>query len=99
MDEQLASLCAEFDVPDGQTLGLNDVGWLKVFRDPTVREQLERAGFVVVEAARIKALSSREPRLMAKHDFRGAALVLPGTRLIHRAGAPRCVLDWPLRCL
>ncbi|QRP19972.1 type II restriction enzyme [Corynebacterium striatum] len=72
MDEQLASLCAEFEVPDGQTLGLNDVGWLKVFRDPTVREQLERTGFVVVEAARIKALSSREPRLMAKHDFSAA---------------------------
>lgn len=48
-------------------MGVNDIGWDKVLEE--FRPELDRAGFFEVDAADIKRLSGREPRLMAKHDW------------------------------
>ncbi|MGP5246795.1 type II restriction enzyme [Corynebacterium flavescens] len=57
-----------FEVPAGQALGLNDIGWLRAF-DAQLSSEISTAGFARVSAQELKALSGREPRLMAKHDF------------------------------
>lgn len=58
-----------FGVPASTKLGVNDVGWLRVFAQPQVKQALETDGLFTISAKDLKAVSGREPRLMAKHDW------------------------------
>ncbi|WP_439329100.1 type II restriction enzyme [Corynebacterium hiratae] len=49
---------------------LNDAAWDLVY--PHIAANIADQGFVVLPAAKLKELSGREPRLMAKHDFSAA---------------------------
>ncbi|WP_227485866.1 type II restriction enzyme [Corynebacterium aurimucosum] len=49
---------------------LNDAAWDRVF--PHLAADIAAQGYVVLPAAKLKELSGREPRLMAKHDFSAA---------------------------
>lgn len=49
---------------------LNDAAWDRIF--PHLETELATFGYAILEASRLKALSGREPRLMAKHDFSAA---------------------------
>lgn len=49
---------------------LNDTAWDLVF--PHLETELATFGYAILEASRLKELSGREPRLMAKHDFSAA---------------------------
>ncbi|QRP21909.1 type II restriction enzyme [Corynebacterium macginleyi] len=61
-------LRALFGVPDGEKLGLDDWGWLRIVA-AGFGKQLEENGYFYLSAKELKELSGREPRLMAKHDF------------------------------
>ncbi|PMC70709.1 hypothetical protein CJ201_06630 [Corynebacterium aurimucosum] len=49
---------------------LNDAAWDLVY--PHIAADIADQGFAVLPAAKLKELSGREPRLMAKHDFSAA---------------------------
>ncbi|MBE7339919.1 hypothetical protein INS45_10835 [Corynebacterium aurimucosum] len=49
---------------------LNDAAWDLVY--PHLAADIAAQGYVVLPAAKLKQLSGREPRLMAKHDFSAA---------------------------
>lgn len=49
---------------------LNDAAWDRVY--PHLAADIADQGYVVLPAAKLKELSGREPRLMAKHDFSAA---------------------------
>lgn len=49
---------------------LNDAAWDRVF--PHLAADIAARGYAVLPAAKLKELSGREPRLMAKHDFSAA---------------------------
>ncbi|OFN79094.1 hypothetical protein HMPREF2537_04005 [Corynebacterium sp. HMSC074E01] len=49
---------------------LNDAAWDRVY--PHLAADIAAQGFAVLPAAKLKELSGREPRLMAKHDFSAA---------------------------
>lgn len=49
---------------------LNDAAWDHVY--PHIAADIAAQGYTVLSAARLKQLSGREPRLMAKHDFSAA---------------------------
>lgn len=102
-DEE-AQLRARFGVPDSVAVGVNDLGWMRVLADGDVEKQLAREGSFRITAKRLKALSRREPRLMAKHDFssaqpwilaqRGLA-VLPVSRSEYAVGPFPVFEDFP----
>lgn len=49
---------------------LNDAAWDRVY--PYIAADIEAQGYAILPAAKLKELSGREPRLMAKHDFSAA---------------------------
>lgn len=57
-----------FDVPAEQPLGLNDIGWMRAL-DAGLYSEISATGFARISAKELKAISGREPRLLAKHDF------------------------------
>ena len=66
--QEQRELRALFGVPEGEKLGLDDWGWLRILASGC-GEQLEEKGYFYLTAKELKELSGREPRLMAKHDF------------------------------
>lgn len=65
----VSELREHFGVPDTVWLGVNDVGWLRVLHHPDFADP---GSCFTITARELHELSGREPRLMAKHDFRGA---------------------------
>ena len=51
---------------------VNDIGWEKVLEQDEYRSKLATNGFFRISPNTIKAISDREPRLMAKHDSTAA---------------------------
>ena len=66
--QEQRELRALFGVPEGEKLGLDDWGWLRILASGC-GEELEENGYFYLTAKELKELSGREPRLMAKHDF------------------------------
>ncbi|MEX3515094.1 MULTISPECIES: type II restriction enzyme [unclassified Corynebacterium] len=66
---EIAELRDRFEISKDTKLGVNDIGWLRVFAAEEFAGPLERDGFACITASRLKEISRREPRLMAKHDY------------------------------
>lgn len=67
-----AELREDFKVPQSTTLGSNGYGWLRVLDRAVFKKQLDDAGYFRISSTELKAISGREPRLMAKHDSSAA---------------------------
>lgn len=48
---------------------LTESAWALVLSDPKINEELSLRGFIEIEAQLIKAISGKEPRILAKMDF------------------------------
>ena len=48
----------------------NHDGWAEIFSEMKIVEHVNRRGHFDISASQIKKISKREPRLMAKIDFR-----------------------------
>lgn len=51
-------------------MSLNHEGWEEIFSELQVVERVDAKGYFDITADQIKKISNREPRLMAKIDFR-----------------------------
>jgi hypothetical protein len=54
----------------GLFMALNDTAWQAIFDELRIVEKVDAGGFCDITALQIKKITGREPRLMAKIDFR-----------------------------